>query len=92
MARARTRRGTVSKVRAKVRATGSKVRTGARKTLDRAVAVGQSVLKNMAARRARRQAAIVNALAKETTVAKKMNARATRKTNAAAQAKKKLKG
>lgn len=88
MAKAKAPRTAVSKRRAEVRTSVSKARASVRKTLGQAVAVGQSVLKSAAARRARRQAAVVNVLAKGTTAAKKMNARADRKTKTAAQAKK----
>jgi hypothetical protein len=81
-----------AKAGAKRRTTKRTVRTRARSLLDQAVAVGESVLKNIGARRARRQAAIVNAVAGGTKFAKTMNARAARRTKAAAQAKKKLKG
>ena len=85
---------------AKRKAASSNVKKAPRKTakaksskrpvknmLEEAVAAGKTAWKNMAARRARRQAAVVNFVAGGTTAAKKMNARAARKTAAAKKAK-----
>lgn len=59
-----------------------------REAMHKVAEAAKTVMANMAARRARRQAAVVNLVAKDSTAAKRMNSRATAKTAAAARQRK----
>jgi hypothetical protein len=76
----------LTKTSSRVKAVTAKTKSTVQRAGKKLAAVAKWVVKNMAARRARRQAAIVNALAEGTTIAKKMKARAVRKAAAAAKA------